>query len=85
MATIIAPLHRLVGPSLSTFPSHSAQVAFARRDLPLGKKLVVLNVMWHHLEQRSFPMSEAEYDEKLDMVALYIRWVRACVPVCLCG
>jgi hypothetical protein len=29
--------------------------------------------MWVHMEQRSFPMTEEEYDEKLDMVALYLK------------
>jgi len=27
------------------------------QDLPLGKTLICLNVMWTHLEQRSFPMT----------------------------
>jgi hypothetical protein len=31
-------------------------------------------VMWTHLEQRSFPMTEEEYDEKLDLMALYLKW-----------
>lgn len=29
--------------------------------------------MWTHLEQRSFPMTEEEYDEKLDLMALYLK------------
>jgi hypothetical protein len=33
---------------------------------------VALNVMWTHLEQQSFPMSEEEYDDKLDTIATYI-------------
>jgi hypothetical protein len=32
-----------------------------------------LQVMWTHLEQRSFPMSEEEYDEKLELIALYLK------------
>ena len=28
-----------------------------KQDLPLGKTLICLNVMWTHLEQRSFPMT----------------------------
>ncbi len=27
---------------------------------------------WTHLEQQSFPMSEAEYMEKLDNIAFYL-------------
>jgi hypothetical protein len=35
-------------------------------------------VMWTHLEQRSFPMTEEEYDEKLDLMALYLNsWGQA--------
>ena len=30
-------------------------------------------VMWTHLEQRSFPMTEEEYDEKMELVALYLK------------
>lgn len=53
-------------------------LSFVRRDLPLGKTLICLNVMWTHLEQRSFPMSEEEYDEKLDLVAMYLNsWGQA--------
>ena len=48
-------------------------LSFVRRDLPLGKTLICLNVMWTHLEQRSFPMSEEEYDEKLELMALYLK------------
>ncbi|PSC72917.1 hypothetical protein C2E20_3892 [Micractinium conductrix] len=47
-------------------------LSFVRRDLPLGKTLICLNVMWMHLGQRSFPMTEEEYDEKMEMVALYL-------------
>ena len=53
--------------------NHQYDLAFVRRDLPLGGTLVCLNVMWVHLEQRSFPMTEAEYDEKMDLVAYYLK------------
>ncbi|PRW56061.1 photosystem I reaction center subunit III [Chlorella sorokiniana] len=53
-------------------------LSFVRRDLPLGKTLICLNVMWTHLEQRSFPMTEEDYDEKLELVALYLNsWGQA--------
>ena len=35
--------------------------------------LVCLNVMWVHLEQRSFPMTEEEFNEKMDSVAFYLK------------
>lgn len=41
-------------------PPRSASHAFA------------VQVMWMHLGQRSFPMTEEEYDEKMEMVALYL-------------
>ncbi|CAG9466586.1 unnamed protein product [Pedinophyceae sp. YPF-701] len=44
-------------------------LSFARRDAPWGKTYVVLNVMWVHLEQRSFPMSEKRFMEKMDSIA----------------
>lgn len=47
-------------------------LSFVRRDLPLGKVLVALNVMWVHAEQRSFPMSPQEFDEKLETIAFYL-------------
>eukprot|EP00887_Chlorella_sp_A99_P002752 scaffold6.g2752.t1 len=34
--------------------------------------LVALNVMWVHAEQRSFPMSPQEFDEKLETIAFYL-------------
>ena len=42
-----------------------------------GKTLVALNVMWTHVEQQSFPMSEEEYDDKLETIATYIRYACA--------
>lgn len=47
-------------------------ISFVRRDIP-GKSIVTLNVLWPHLEQRSFPMSEEDYLEKLDGIAYYLR------------
>ncbi|BDA40838.1 hypothetical protein COCOBI_01-4920 [Coccomyxa sp. Obi] len=49
----------------------SYDLSIVRRQIP-GKTLVALNVMWTHLEQQSFPMSEAEYMDKLDTIATYI-------------
>lgn len=46
----------------------TCDMSFVRRDLP-GKTFVGLNVMWTHLEQRSFQMTEEQYMEKLDGVA----------------
>ncbi|GFR40741.1 hypothetical protein Agub_g1351, partial [Astrephomene gubernaculifera] len=43
-------------------------VSFVRRDIP-GKTFVCLNIMWSHLEQRSFKLTEQQYMEKLDGVA----------------
>jgi len=46
-------------------------VSLVRRDIP-GKSFVCLNIMWQHLEQRSFKMSEETYMEKLDSVAYLV-------------
>ncbi|KAF5827885.1 hypothetical protein DUNSADRAFT_18588 [Dunaliella salina] len=46
-------------------------VSFARRDVP-GKAFVCLNIMWQHLEQRSFKMTEAQYIDKVDSVAYMV-------------
>ncbi|PNW85680.1 hypothetical protein CHLRE_03g197850v5 [Chlamydomonas reinhardtii] len=46
-------------------------VSFVRRDIP-GKTFVGLNIMWTHLEQRSFKLTEAQYMEKLDGVAYLV-------------
>ena len=50
-----------------------ADLSIVRRHIP-GKMLVALNVMWTHLEQQSFPMSEEEYMDKLDTIAYYLRY-----------
>jgi hypothetical protein len=44
-------------------------VSFVRRDIP-GKTLVSLNVYHAYLGQKSFPMSEEDFKEKMDGVAL---------------
>ncbi|EFJ48650.1 hypothetical protein VOLCADRAFT_90835 [Volvox carteri f. nagariensis] len=46
-------------------------VSFVRRDIP-GKTFVCLNIMWNHLEQRSFKLTEQQYMEKLDGVAYLV-------------
>ncbi|KAL4442932.1 hypothetical protein ABPG77_008423 [Micractinium sp. CCAP 211/92] len=74
-AALTGPLLREL---IETKWGKSYDLSFVRRDLPLGKTLICLNVMWTHLEQRSFPMSEEEYDEKLDLVAMYLNsWGQA--------
>ncbi|GMH45676.1 hypothetical protein BSKO_13639 [Bryopsis sp. KO-2023] len=50
---------------------------FARRNFA-GKSLVSLNIMWVHLQQRSFPMTDGDYNEKLDGMAYLLNtWNRA--------
>ncbi|KAL6746600.1 hypothetical protein V8C86DRAFT_1820329 [Haematococcus lacustris] len=46
-------------------------MSFVRRDIP-GKTFVALNIMWQHLEQRSFRMTEEQYMEKMDSVAYLV-------------
>jgi Domain of unknown function (DUF3067) len=46
---------------------HSYDVQFRRTQ---GK--IFLQVMWKYLEQASFPLTEAEYQEHLDTIANYI-------------
>lgn len=46
-------------------------LSIARREI-LGKRLVALNVMWTHLEQQSFPMTEAQFMDKMDGIAFYL-------------
>jgi hypothetical protein len=43
-------------------------------DVQLRKQpnKIYLQVMWRYLEQASFPLSEAEYDEHLDSIANYL-------------
>lgn len=47
-------------------------LSIVRRQIA-GQTIVALNVMWTHLDQRSFPMSEPEFMEKLDTIAEYLR------------
>lgn len=69
------------------FPFHAGQVlrdlvfakygkqydlSIVRRQIA-GVTIVALNVMWTHLDQRSFPMSEPEFMDKLDTIAEYLR------------
>lgn len=52
-------------------------VSFVRRDIP-GKTIVSLLIYHAFLGQRSFPMTEEEYVDKLDGVALYLEaWGQA--------
>ncbi|KAK9810054.1 hypothetical protein WJX72_004043 [[Myrmecia] bisecta] len=46
-------------------------LSIVRRDIP-GKTLIRLNVMWTHLEQRSFPMTPEDYVDKLETIAYYV-------------
>ncbi|AFY41595.1 DUF3067 family protein [Nostoc sp. PCC 7107] len=46
---------------------HSYDVQFRRTQ---GK--IFLQVMWKYLEQASFPLTEAEYQEHLDTIANYL-------------
>lgn len=55
---------------------HSYDVQFRRTQ---GK--IFLQVMWKYLEQVSFPMSEAEYQEHLDGVANYLQALGSSVQV----
>lgn len=47
-------------------------LSIVRRQIA-GVTIVALNIMWTHLDQRSFPMSEAQFMEKLDAIAEYLR------------
>ena len=43
-------------------------IIFARRDI-FGKSFLSLNIMWQYLEQRSFPMNEEQYIDKMNGIA----------------
>ena len=43
----------------------------ARRNFA-GKDFVSLNIMWVHLDQRSFPMTEEEYYDKMDGICMLL-------------
>lgn len=45
------------------------------------KGKIFLQVMWKYLEQASFPLSEAEYQEHLDGIANYLLALGATVQV----
>jgi hypothetical protein len=52
-------------------------VSFVRRDIP-GKTIVAFNIYHAYLGQRSFPMTEQDYQDKLDGVAMYLQaWGQA--------
>ena len=46
-------------------------MTIARRNW-MGKDFVSLNIMWVHLEQRSFPMSEEDYMDKMDGICMLL-------------
>lgn len=53
-------------------------MSFVRRQLPLGPTVVSLSIYHSSLGQRSFPMSEEDYLDKLDGIALCLRtWNQA--------
>jgi len=75
----------LTGPSLAelVFKKYEKwhDVGIVRRDIP-GKTLVTLNVYHAHLGQRSFPMTEEEFKEKMDGVAALLEiWGKADVII----
>jgi hypothetical protein len=47
----------------------SYDMAFVRRDLPGMKPFIALNVYCHALENRSFRLTEEQYEEKLEGIA----------------
>jgi hypothetical protein len=52
-------------------------VSFVRRDIP-GKTLVSLNIYHAYVGQKSFPMTEEDFNEKMDGVALALNlWDQA--------
>jgi Domain of unknown function (DUF3067) len=71
----------LTGPTLAELVYNKYEkwhdVGIVRRDIP-GKTLVTLNVYHAHLGQRSFPMTEEEFKEKMDGVAALLEiWGKA--------
>ncbi|KAG7669270.1 hypothetical protein Ndes2526B_g05569 [Nannochloris sp. 'desiccata'] len=71
----------LTGPALAELVYNKYEkwhdVGIVRRDIP-GKTLVTLNVYHAHLGQRSFPMTEEEFKEKMDGVAALLEiWGKA--------
>eukprot|EP00195_Chlamydomonas_chlamydogama_P015878 CAMPEP_0202911572 /NCGR_PEP_ID=MMETSP1392-20130828/55338_1 /ASSEMBLY_ACC=CAM_ASM_000868 /TAXON_ID=225041 /ORGANISM="Chlamydomonas chlamydogama, Strain SAG 11-48b" /LENGTH=289 /DNA_ID=CAMNT_0049602127 /DNA_START=104 /DNA_END=970 /DNA_ORIENTATION=- len=49
----------------------SYDMSIVRRDIP-GKAFVCVNIMWSHLEQRSFKLTEEQYIEKLDSICYVV-------------
>lgn len=47
-------------------------LSIVRRQVA-GITVVALNVMWTHLDQQSFPMTEGQYMDKLNTIAEYLR------------
>ena len=47
-------------------------LSIVRRDIA-GATIIALNIMWTHLDQRSFPMTETQFMDKLDTIAEYLR------------
>ena len=50
----------------------SYDMHFVRRNVPGMKTFVCLNIMWVHQEQRSFKMTEEQYMDKLDSIAMLV-------------
>ncbi|GAB4816538.1 hypothetical protein N2152v2_003584 [Parachlorella kessleri] len=71
-------LNRLLGSSQSMTGTELRQLVFDKwgrsYDVRLQRrgKRMYLHVMWKHLEQQSFPLTEEEYDMQLQAVAEYL-------------
>jgi hypothetical protein len=75
----------LTGPALAELVFNKFDkwhdVGIVRRDIP-GKTLVTLNIYHAHLGQRSFPMTEEDFKEKMDGIAALIEiWGKAEVVI----
>ncbi len=75
----------LTGPALAELVFNKYEkwhdIGIVRRDIP-GKTLVTLNIYHAHLGQRSFPMTEEEFKEKMDGVAALLEiWGKAEVAI----
>jgi len=75
-ATALGPQEHLTGQILRDLVyakyGKTYDLSIVRRQ-QFGVNIVALNVMWTHLDQRSFPMSEPEFMDKLDTIAEYLR------------
>jgi hypothetical protein len=47
-------------------------LSIVKREFPGMRPYVSLNIMWSHLEQRSFPLSERSYMEKLEGIGYFL-------------